>query len=192
MYTYAANNTLILLDTNGLYYEYAQDSGRIGWYQDDNINNREEFSIGYAGKGTGINNPSMQGQGDSARGDTNFGPLGTGTYEMEFRESYTGTDSAGKKTNYKNVLLLFQDGDYTGKMIHGEGVTKEGKFDSSKGCIVTFDGKPAGVRKEMHNSGDNILKVVEHARDSEKMSYGQSRDQEKYRGAAAANAYNER
>ena len=102
------------------------------------------LACGYAGKGDGKNNPSMEQV-------PNVGPLPKGLYVIG--------SPYDTKTHGPYVLRLTPDPDNemfdrSGFLIHGDSVSAPGT--ASEGCIIL----PRKIREMIWNSGDNQLQVV--------------------------------
>ena len=118
---------------------YAQKSGVL-------THNGKYIKTGYAGFGKGKFNPSMQ----CVR---NVGPLTRGKYIM--KELILKHPTCGEY-----VIRLEPDPSNnmcgrSGFLIHGDSRSHPGS--ASQGCIILF----IKYRKDMWNSGDKILEVIE-------------------------------
>jgi hypothetical protein len=102
------------------------------------------YSGNYAGKGSGVNNPSEEGR-------SSIGPLPRGRYTI----GPAGTQVTGRGTRLQNAMRLYPDAsnDMKGRagfLIHGGNMQSQ---SSSEGCIVA----PNGTRNDIGGSGDNVL-----------------------------------
>lgn len=116
---------------------YSQSTGVL-------TRNGKHVATGYAGHGTGKNNPGAQrekGVGPLPRGDWNIGSVrnspNTGPYTITI-EPGTETDTFGRS--------LFR--------IHGDSIKNPGT--ASNGCIIL----PRAIRESIIASGDTLLRVV--------------------------------
>ena len=101
--------------------------------------------VGYAGKGIGKNQPSMQSVPDC-------GPIPQGTYTIG-----AAVDTAD---HGPFAMRLYPDPSNemfgrSGFWLHGDSVVHPG--DASEGCIIM----PLAARVNVHESGDRRLRVIE-------------------------------
>ena len=149
-YLYAGNgmNPINGVDPDGMAWEYAQNSGRLT-YINDNTGARTFVAYGYAGNGKGFNNAKYEGVRMT-------GPLPAGTYTIS---PMIKNHPQGKYKNYMK-LTPDEDNEMYGRdlfLIHGR--TAANDFDASSGCTI-FD---RDDRMRIANSGDNKLIVVPDA-----------------------------
>jgi len=142
LYSYAGNNPIILFDILGLYWLYAQATGKL-YYVDDKTGKQTYIGRGYSGKGEGLNNPKMQHVED-------VGPIPQGEWTI------------GEATSKKGPLTLpltaaegTETFGRTGLLIHGD--NRFMNYTASKGCIIM----PKSIREQINKSEDKKLKVVE-------------------------------
>ena len=140
-YSYVGNNPVNWIDPWGLYWEYSQSTGQMT-YVDNQSGATTPVGSGYAGNGTGFNNPNMQ--------NVPFvGPIPQGNYDIG-----GATISKGPLT----LPLTPQQGTNTfGRdafRIHGENPSRP--QNSSEGCIVI----DPNIRNQINNSPDRELRVV--------------------------------
>ena len=156
-YLYAGNgyNPINGFDSDGLLWEYAQNSGKLT-YIDDKTGVRTLKAIGYAGKGLGKNNANW----DNIRGGKNIpnsGPLPAGKYTFApMIENYV--TSRGVSLSFTMQLIPDPENEMFGRsgfLAHGDNST----HTASDGCLI-FD---RAMRKAIDESGDRALQVVPDA-----------------------------
>ncbi|SHG71340.1 RHS repeat-associated core domain-containing protein [Fibrobacter sp. UWCM] len=156
-YLYAGNgvNPVNGFDSDGLLWEYAQNSGKLT-YIDDKTGVRTLKAIGYAGKGLGKNNANW----DNIRGGKNIpnsGPLPAGKYTFgPMIENYI--TSRGVSLPFTMQLIPDPENEMFGRsgfLAHGDNST----HTASDGCLI-FD---RAMRKAIDESGDRALQVVPDA-----------------------------
>jgi RHS repeat-associated protein len=156
-YLYAGNgyNPINGFDSDGLLWEYAQNSGKLT-YIDDKTGVRTLKAIGYAGKGLGKNNANW----DNIRGGKNIpnsGPLPAGKYTFApMIENYV--TSRGVSLPFTMQLIPDPENEMFGRsgfLAHGDNST----HTASDGCLI-FD---RAMRKAIDESGDRALQVVPDA-----------------------------
>jgi hypothetical protein len=101
---------------------------------------------GYAGHGSGLNNPAMQ----DIHG---IGPLPEGLYSMAAPVDHprVGRFAIQLTPHAENKMF-----GRSGFFIHGDRIGSEGLFLASDGCIIAI----RWVRELMYASGDHVLRVV--------------------------------
>ncbi|NML30786.1 tlde1 domain-containing protein [Paraburkholderia antibiotica] len=115
---------------------YDQSSGRLS-------RGSATYQHGYSGRGTGKNNPAMQGM-------PSMGPIPRGTYSIgaPFTHPHAGTYA---------MRLTPGSGTYTygrsGFMIHGDSIAHPGS--ASDGCVI----ERMEIRRQIWSSGDHTLEV---------------------------------
>ena len=105
---------------------------------------------GYAGRGTGLNNPDAQGVSQK-QDEKNAGPLPRGDYTIgSARDNEHGPVTMPLTPSPQNNM----EGDRGGFLIHADNFSKPA-FSSSEGCTVL----PRATRVEISGSGVNQLEV---------------------------------
>lgn len=104
---------------------------------------------GYAGHGTGIDNPAQQ-------GISNTGPIPQGVYSIQ--QQQTNATNNGNDISLPSPMRLTPDPSNnilgrTGFLVHGGDMQSQ---NSSHECIVL----PSSVRNQIDSSGDQTLRVV--------------------------------
>ena len=145
---------------------YSQKYGNTYYKNEETGEIKLVASDGYAGKGTGLNNPDMQHVGtdniiDKKEGipkekRTDVGPLPEGTYTIGKPYYHKGKDGKGGLGPHTMNLTPNANNDMFGRTdfrIHGD--KKNSNRDSSEGCIIL---EPK-YRKQISNSRDNVLEV---------------------------------
>ena len=148
LYVGNGNNPINGVDPDGMAWEYAQNSGRLT-YINNNTGARTFVAYGYAGNGEGFNNAKYEGVRMT-------GPLPAGTYTIS---PMIKKHPQGKYKKYMK-LTPDEDNEMYGRdlfLIHGRKAAND--FDASSGCTI-FD---RDDRMRIANSGDNKLIVVPDA-----------------------------
>ncbi len=119
-------------------WEYSQHTGRL--YHDGNF-----VGLGYAGRGSGKDNPATQMQ-------VGIGPIPRGIYTV-------GPPFTHPHAGVYTLRLTPQPGTVTfgrsGFMMHGDSIEHPGQ--ASDGCII----QNLSVRRRVWESGDRTLKVTQ-------------------------------
>ena len=140
-------NSILGLGTFNERWIYSQKYGNT-YYKNEETGEIKKIATGYAGKGTGVNNPDMQHVRD-------VGPLPEGTYTIGTPYYHKREDGSGLGPHTMN-LTPDENNEMYGRRdfrIHGDrGV---GYQASCKGCIILKNEE----RKNISNSRDNILEV---------------------------------
>lgn len=125
------------------HYEYSQSTGQLKLV-DDATGQSTTVGTGYAGNGSGINNPDAQGQ-------SNTGPVPQGTYTI-------GQAADGGHLGAEHMSLTPQAGtDMEGRSgfyMHGD--NSASNFTASNGCIIM----DRAVRDSVSTSGVSTLTVT--------------------------------
>jgi RHS repeat-associated protein len=160
LYSYAANEPIRRTDPFGLTWVYSQGTGNLYYIPDapGNSDSGEPIFVGkgYAGHGTGLNDPSSQCvQGNPQHPDTNAGPLPQGGYTIGPIQNNRSND--GRIFNQSMRLIPDPNNDMcnrAGFLIHGS--NDPNHQNASQGCIVL----PPNIRHKIGQSSDKKLKVV--------------------------------
>ena len=142
-YSYVNCNPIVLIDIDGLYWEYAQSTGKLT-YVSDATGKRYEIGTGYSGKGEGLNNPLRAFR-------KNEGPIPQGDWKISeaFKHKSKGSvvmklSSAASEQAYgRSEFLIHGDNDAMNKT-------------ASEGCIIL----DKSIRDRIAKSKDKNLKVV--------------------------------
>jgi hypothetical protein len=150
-YMYAGGDAVMYVDPFGLCWVYSQSTGQLTYVDANGITT--SIGSGYAGYGSGLNNPAMQ----SVVGEPPdpAGPLPQGGYTIgSQRDNITLTG----KTLTASMRLTPNPGTKmfgrAGFLIHGP--HSNDKHDSSNGCPILT----RSIRDQIGNSGDNCFQVV--------------------------------
>jgi hypothetical protein len=139
-YGYANGNPLLFIDPMGLTWRY---NSRTGELTHDGV----YVASGYAGHGSGVNNPSMQGV-------NSVGPIPTGTYRIERQQD--NVTGSGLRLRASMRLTPVPSNSMHGRagfLIHGDNGRRN--RSASEGCMI-FD---RDVRDQIGRSGDSELVV---------------------------------
>lgn len=165
LYGYVGDEPVRRADPFGLTWVYSQGSGAL-YYVWDNFGDPDPthtivvlVGSGYAGHGSGVNNPGSQCvQGDPNHPDTNAGPPPRGGYTIGPLQNNRSAD--GSRT-FRNSLRLTPDPNNdmcnptrAGFLIHGS--NDPSQKNASQGCVIL----PPDVRKKIGQSPDKRFKVV--------------------------------
>jgi RHS repeat-associated protein len=140
-FSYAGDDPMKAIDPFGLDWVYHQSTGQMTHV--DANGHSTDVGTGYAGHGTGVNNPDMQEV-------QNTGPLPRGNYTIGPQQDHG---------RLRSSMMLTPDS--TNEM-HGRssflihGAHANDRQDSSEGCIIMSN----EVRSQIANSGDDVLQVV--------------------------------
>ena len=143
-YVYANSSPLIFIDPDGQLCIYSQSTGSLSC-TNDRTNAVYLTCDGYAGTGTGRNNPDAQDQ-------ANVGPLNRGDYTVgpSFRHDHTGPGTRRLTPAPGNDMRNTQGGNRAGFLIHGN----NDRNDASNGCVIA----PPSCRSQIPTG--EILRVV--------------------------------
>ncbi len=139
-YAYVGSNPVNRVDPLGLEWQYNQRTGELS-------RDGAYVASGYAGRGSGINNPAMQNA-------PNTGPIPVGNYTIgPMRDNVTGSG-----TTLRNSMRLVPSPSNNmqgraGFLIHGD--NRRRNQTASEGCIIL----DPEVRSLIDLSGDSDLKV---------------------------------
>lgn len=125
-----------------LIFQYSQSLGRF-YIQCDETSERALLGVGYAGRGTGRNNPQQQHM-------KNVGPLPRGMYTIGFAEKHPRLGPLAYRLTPASTNVMFER---SGFFIHGDNKTN----DASQGCVVL----PKPLREIVATSGISRLWVVQ-------------------------------
>ena len=144
---------------------YSQKYGNT-YYKNEETGEIKKIATGYAGKGTGVNNPDMQHVGtdniiDKKEGTpkekrTDVGPLPVGIYTIGRPYYHKRKDDKGGLGPHTMNLTPDENNEMFGRTdfrIHGD--SGIGYRDSSEGCIILN----RTIRGKISSSGDNVLEV---------------------------------
>ena len=143
---------------------YSQKYGNT-YYKNEETGEIKKIATGYAGKGTGVNNPDMQHVGTNnmkdEKGETienkeNLGPLPEGTYTIGKPYYHKGKGGKGGLGPHTMNLTPDENNEMYGRnlfRIHGDNDFQNNS--ASEGCIILGP----EYRKKISSSGDNVLEV---------------------------------
>lgn len=120
-----------------MYWEYSQGTGELSL-------SGVKVATGYAGSGSGKNNPSMENM-------KNIGPIPKGQYEIQAPQT-------SARTGPYVLPLQPVSHDALGRtdfQIHGDSISNPG--NASSGCIIL----PRATRERIWSSGTRNLLVIE-------------------------------
>ena len=146
LYAYVHESPTAFIDPFGLCWFYEQSTGEMAHI--DASGNIDDVELGYAGNGTGLNNPSQQNLGD-------VGPPPQGVYiigpqQLNVTQNGTRLPASMQLTPLPSNQMFGRGG----FLIHGPHANDH--FDSSNGCPV-FN-RPS--RDAIGDSGDDCLGVI--------------------------------
>jgi RHS repeat-associated protein len=146
-YVYAMGDTLIYIDPLGLCWVYSQSTGRLTHV--DPTGNVTNVATGYAGIGTGVNNPALQNVAST-------GPLPQGSYTVGPQKTNVTSDGHRLPASMRLIPdTSNQMFNRAGFLIHGPHANDQ--HNSSNGCPIF----PRQVRDQIGNSNDTCFRVVQ-------------------------------
>jgi RHS repeat-associated protein len=146
-YVYAMGDTLIYIDPLGLCWVYSQSTGRLTHV--DATGNVTNVATGYAGIGTGVNNPALQNVAST-------GPLPQGSYTVGPQQTNVTSDGHRLPASMRLIPdTSNQMFNRAGFLIHGPHANDQ--HNSSNGCPIF----PRQVRDQIGNSNDTCFRVVQ-------------------------------